>query len=185
LGKYVKTMTGLTYSNRQEEQDDKVQQEKLLVALDAAPFQLRRDECGWWVIRGRYGSFQTWGDGKTWVAYVMCCSDRHWTITKRRLGFMKVTQDGDDEGCLRLFDLPTQERAAVIRDVLGLRKRRTLSKESRDKLIAAGVNRRFRAGARPEASGTGHPPPTNGNAPKQGPTTLFTPEEQISEEEVG
>jgi len=178
-------LTGLTYRTRQEEQDDKGQQEKLLVALDAAPFQLHRDECGWWVIAGRYGSLQTWGDTKTWAAYVICRSARHWTITKQRLSFMKVTQDGDDEGCLRLFDLPNVAQAVVIRDVLGLRKRRTLNKESRDKLIAAGVNRRFRARTPPEAPGTGHSPPMNGNAPKQGPTTLFTPEEEFSEEGVG
>ena len=178
-------MTGLTYRSRREEQHDRGQQEKLLVALVAATYQLRRDECGWWVISGRHGSLQTWGDSNTWVAYVMCRSARHWTITKNRLSFMKVTQDGDDEGCLRLFDLPTAAQASVIRDVLGLRKRRTLTKESRDKLIAAGVNRRFRARTAPEAPGPGHPPPTNGNAPKQGPTTLFTPEEQISAEEVG
>jgi hypothetical protein len=138
-------MTGLTYRNREDEQDDRAQQERLLVALDAAESQLRRDECGWWVIRGRRGSVQTWGDGTTWVAYVRCRSARHWTSTKSRLGFMSVTQDGDDEGCLRLLRLPKPEEAALIRDALGLRKRRTLTEESRGKLIAAGVNGRFQA----------------------------------------
>ena len=36
---------------------------------------------------------------------------------------MTVTQDGDDEGCLRLFHLPSPPEAVVIRDVMGLRKR--------------------------------------------------------------
>ncbi|MEX0853888.1 MAG: hypothetical protein WD036_11490 [Bauldia sp.] len=40
-------MTGLTYRNRDDERDDRQQQERLLVLLDAAPSQLRRDECGW------------------------------------------------------------------------------------------------------------------------------------------
>jgi hypothetical protein len=66
-------------------------------------------------------------------------------MIKRRLAFMTVTQDGDDEGCLRLFRLPTPEEAALIRDALLLRKRRTLTEESRTRLIAAGVNGRFRA----------------------------------------
>jgi hypothetical protein len=99
------------------------QQERLLVALDAAPSQLRRDECGWWIIGGRRGAIHTWGDGRTWLAYVRCRSRQHWTFTKRRLAFMTVTQDGDDEGCLRLFHLPSPQEAVVIRDVMGLRKR--------------------------------------------------------------
>ena len=136
-------MTGLTYRNRDEERDDRQQQERLLVVLEATPSQLRRDECGWWIIGGRCGTIHTWGDGKTWLVYVTCRSARHWTATRRRLRFMTVTQDGDDEGCLRLFRLPTPEEAAVIRDALGLRKRRTLTEESRTRLIAAGVNGRF------------------------------------------
>ena len=36
-----------------------------------------------------------------------------------------VTQDGDDEGCFRLFHLPSLPEAVVIRDVMGLRKRCT------------------------------------------------------------
>ena len=36
---------------------------------------------------------------------------------------MTVTQDGDEEGCLRLFRLPSPQEAVVIRDVTGLRKR--------------------------------------------------------------
>ena len=122
-------MTGLTYHSRQDEQDDKEQQERLLVALDAAQSHLRRDDCGWWAIAGRHGTVNTWGDGKTWVVFVRCRSIRHWTITKRRLSFMKVTQDGDDEGCLRLFALPTAEQAVVLRDVLGLKKRRQYEPE--------------------------------------------------------
>ena len=116
-------MTGLTYPNRDEERADRRQQERLLTALDAAPAQLRRDECGSWIIAGRRGAIHTWGDGKSWLAYVRCRSRQHWTFTKRRLAFMTVTQDGDEEGCLRLFRLPSPQEAVVIRDVTGLRKR--------------------------------------------------------------
>ena len=72
-------------------------------------------------------------------------STRHWKMIKQRLAFMTATQDGDEEGCLRLFRLPTPEEAALIREALLLRKRRTLTEESRASLIAAGVNGRFRA----------------------------------------
>jgi hypothetical protein len=116
-------MTGLTYRDRKEERGDRRQQEQLLDALDAAPSQLRRDECGSWVIAGRRGIIQTWGDGKSWLVYVVGRSARHWTAIKRRLDFMTVTQDGDEEGCLQLFRLPSPQEGVVIRDVLGLRKR--------------------------------------------------------------
>jgi hypothetical protein len=99
----------------------------LLTALGAWDRALRRDECGAWTISGTRGTVHTWGDGKTWVLYVACRSALHWTHTKKRLGFCQVTQDGDDEGCLRLHQLPTVEQAAVIRDALGIRKRQHVS----------------------------------------------------------
>jgi len=116
-------MTVLTYRDRDEERADRRQQEELLAALDAAPSQLRRDECGSWVIAGRRGAIHTWGDGRTWVAYVRCRSSQHWTFTKRRLAFVTITQDGDEEGCFQLLAVPTPQQAVVIRDVTGLRKR--------------------------------------------------------------
>ena len=87
----------------------------------------------------------TWGDGKTWGVYVIGRSARHWTMIKRRLAFMTVTQDGDEEGCLRLFRLPSPQEAVVIREAIMLRKRRSLTEAFRTRLIAAGVNGRFRA----------------------------------------
>ena len=60
----------------------------------------------------------------------------HWTHTKRRLSFCTITQDADDEGCLRLHTLPTTEQAAVIRDALGIRKRIELARETLERLRA-------------------------------------------------
>ena len=48
---------------------------------------------------------------------------RTWTYLKNQLSFCRVTQDGDDEGCLRLFDLPTPEQAVLIRKAIGLKRR--------------------------------------------------------------
>jgi hypothetical protein len=84
---------------------------------------LRRDECGAWCIFGKRGSIHTWGDGNTWVLFVAARSRRHWAATKVRLSFCGVTQDGDEEGCLRLHQLPSPEQAAAIRDALGIRKK--------------------------------------------------------------
>jgi hypothetical protein len=85
---------------------------------------------------GKHGTTHTWGNGKTWVLYVHCRSVRQWSAVKMRLSFCQPTQDGDEEGCLRLHHLPTFEQAAVIRDVVGVQKRREYSEETRERLRA-------------------------------------------------
>jgi len=178
-------MTGLTYRNRQEEREDRRQQERLLIALDAAPSQLRRDECGWWIIGGRHGVINTWGDGKTWGFFVRCRSKQHWTFTKRRLAFMTVTQDGDDEGCLRLVQLPSPQEAAVIRDVMGLRKRVAYAPDTlerkRASMAKAGLARGS-AGARMSDAPTR--PEVNGNFQAEGGFAVEVPEVEVEEEPV-
>ena len=54
-----------------------------------------------------------------------------------------MTQDGDEEGCLKLSALPTPEQAAVIRDVLRIRKRVQLTDEHLAALIAGGTATRL------------------------------------------
>jgi|SRR6516162_9872282 len=141
---------GDTYDNAAEGQADRTQQRALLTALSAWDRALRRDECGAWCIGGKAGRVYTWGDGRTWVLFVACRSALHWTHTKSRLAFCTVTQDGDDEGCLKLHTLPTPEQAAVIRDVLGIRKRIELAPDTLERLRArtAGWNE---SGPCPEA----------------------------------
>ena len=162
-------MTGLTYRNREEERDDRRQQERLLRALDAAPAQLRRDECGSWIIAGRRGVIHTWGDGKTWLAYVRCRSRQHWTFTRRRLAFMTVTQNGGEEGCLRLFHLPAPVEAVVIRDVIGLRKRVEYAPETlerkRASMAKAGLARAAATVPMPDAD---MPPEVSERFPAEG-----------------
>jgi hypothetical protein len=122
-----------TYESAAEAEADRKQQRSLLTALGAWNRALRRDECGAWRITGTRGSIHTWGDGKTWVLWVGCRSSQHWTWTKKGLAFCSVTQDGDDEGWLRLFALPTPEQAAAIRDALGIRKKMELSGDERER----------------------------------------------------
>jgi len=170
-------MTGLTYINRDEARDDHRQQERLVCALDAAASQLRRDDSGWWVIAGRRGIIQTWGDGTSWLAYVPCRSRQHWTFTKRRLAFMTVTQDGEDEGCLRLFRLPTPQEAVVIREVVGLRKRVEYAPDTlerkRDSMAKAGL---ARGAARASSPDLATPDAVGGDfAPEGGPAVEREP----------
>ena len=47
------------------------------------------------------------------------------------MGFLTVVQDGDDEGVLKLVDLPTADEAAIIRKLVGLRKVAPLTDEQR------------------------------------------------------
>jgi hypothetical protein len=48
-------------------------------------------------------------------------------MTEAVLRALPPDANGDDEGCLKLFDLPTPEQAVVIRHVLGIRKRMQFS----------------------------------------------------------
>ena len=134
---------GNTYDSPAEAEADRAQQKQLLTALNGWDRALRRDECGAWTIIGKQRSIHTWGDRKSWVLFVACQSKVGWTRTKRRLSFCTVTQDGEDEGCLRLHQLPMADQAAVIRKVLGIRKRQEFSEEQRQRLIAAGVKTRL------------------------------------------
>ena len=120
-------MMNYTYDSAAEAEADRDQLKALGSALGARDRALQRDNCNAWVIIGKRGSIHTWGDGRTWVLFVSSHSSRHWTAIKAQLGFCKVTQDGADEGCLRLFHLPTPDQAEAIRDALGIQKRREVS----------------------------------------------------------
>jgi hypothetical protein len=130
------------YRSTDEASQDKAQLAELLDALNASPSVLRRDEAGLWILRGRPGCYvSTWGDppspngcgvasGADWQLVVTPeqeISALQWTWFKKRLAFCEVTQDGDNEGCLRLHRLPTPAEAEEIRDVVGIRKRVELS----------------------------------------------------------
>jgi hypothetical protein len=107
-----------------------------LVALDASASGLRRDDCGDYAIHGKDGHIYVDGDG-----FLLCVSTgesvRRWGFIKKRLAFRRVTQDGDDEGALHLDHLPTPDEAELIRDALGIRKRRSVSPEASAKATAA------------------------------------------------
>jgi hypothetical protein len=101
-----------------DRQTDKDRLEQLREALNGALRSLSRDECGTSRLLGSRGHIYRDGDG--WLLYVRCRSGRHWTYTKRALAFCRLTQDGDDEGCLRLDRLPSTAEAEEIRHAVGL-----------------------------------------------------------------
>jgi hypothetical protein len=63
--------------------------------------------------------------------YLRPGTKRTWESAKRALGFLTIVQDGDDEGVLKMGDLPTADRAEIIRKLLGLRKVASLTDEQR------------------------------------------------------
>lgn len=112
---------------------DREHLETMLTALDASPLALERPVCrGWigdWQISGKTGHIMT--DGHGFPLYVSTEeSPRRWGNIKKRLNFCQLTQDGDDEGCFFLARLPTTAEATVIRNALGIRRRRHLSPEA-------------------------------------------------------
>jgi hypothetical protein len=134
----------------------KVQREallKLVEALGCRDSALRRDECGDWTVKGRYGDiyaapgttahglppgegFQIYFRGAEEFGEPL--SSKGWTY-ERALLFCKVTQDGDDEGMLSLDRLPTEMEAALIRDKLGIPKKREIGEAELERLRAMGA----------------------------------------------
>jgi hypothetical protein len=103
------------------------------------------------------------------VIFVSCRSPIHWTYTKRRLAFCTLSQDGADEGALRLHRLPTNAEATLIRQALGIRTRQKISEQTRDRLKAYAFKRKPRNKAsrepRTAANEFSVPEPTGEPAP--------------------
>jgi hypothetical protein len=119
--------------------NDQMRLDALVASIDASSRALRRDQCGDYMITGKLGHI--FADGQGFLLYVSTQgSPRRWTMVKCRLAFCHLNQDGDDEGCLRLDRFPTSEEAELIREALGIRKRRHMSPET---LAAARVSLEF------------------------------------------
>ncbi|MDQ6703932.1 MAG: hypothetical protein M3Z96_13025 [Pseudomonadota bacterium] len=117
-------------------------------ACGTRPSALRRDECRDWAIFGNNGHIYAVPEG--FQLLVGCdfdnarwSSPRGWDSAKNRLGFGKVTQDGDRGGSIILDRLPSNGEAAGIRIILGIPKHRTLSEEQLAALKAAGAGTRI------------------------------------------
>ena len=112
------------------ERGDRASLLALVAALDASPRALCRDACGDWQISGKQGCI--YADGNGWLIVVMTGeSARRWTNVKQRLHpFCRITQDCDDEGALHLDRLPKPGEADLIREAIGIRRKRSMSPEA-------------------------------------------------------
>jgi hypothetical protein len=111
--------------------------EQFLTALGATPRALTRDDDDP-VIDGKLGHI--YADGPGYLLAVVAKderdqSPRRWTNVKNRLDFCAVLVDGYDEGLLHLGRLPTPDEAPLIREALGIRRKRQLSDEAKAALI--------------------------------------------------
>jgi hypothetical protein len=113
---------------QESKRDDRATLLAFVAALDASPRSLRRDECGDYVIKGKSGHVYVDGNGYLLVV-TTGESPRRWTSVKKRLSFCRVAQHGDDEGSLHLDRLPAPHEASLIRDALGIKRKRRLSPE--------------------------------------------------------
>jgi hypothetical protein len=122
-----------------------VQRDALLIfaeALSSASTAFRRDECGDPRINGSRGHVYSVpgvflaGAEKTpgFLLYCQCESRKAWTYAKRALAFARVTQEGDDEGCLFMDRPPSTSGAETIRAYLGITKTREISDDHLAKL---------------------------------------------------
>lgn len=105
---------------------------ELVDALNCASTARRRDEAGDWRIEGRSGWIYEQPEG--FYLYYNPNSSRAYGFGKKDLSFCEVTLDCDTEGYFRLNRLPTPAEADIIRDRLGIRKRRVLSEVERERL---------------------------------------------------
>ena len=105
----------------------------LVRALGASDLALRREQCrgelGDYAVIGTSGHVYTDGDGFLLVV-TTAESPRRWTNVKAKLGFCRLTIDGDDEGTLHLDHMPTPDQADLIRSALGIKRRRHLTPEA-------------------------------------------------------
>jgi hypothetical protein len=110
---------------------DRLHLEAFLTAVDASPSALERPNCRGWIgdyqITGKHG--HVLADPPGYLLYVV----QRWKKAKRGLPG-SVTQDGDDEGIIRLDRLPLPAETEAIRDLIGIRKRRHMTPEALSKL---------------------------------------------------
>jgi hypothetical protein len=59
----------------------------------------------------------------SWFAYVTARSKRHWSSVKRQLPFLELVRNGEDCGELRFRRPPEGDQDAILRKVLGWKKR--------------------------------------------------------------
>jgi hypothetical protein len=120
------------------------------IALGSRAEALRRDECGDWRIQGKSGHIYATPGGVQIVYSSAEESPKAWTYARKALcAFASLSQDGEFDGALFLDRAPAEAEAAVIRDKLGIPKKRELSEDTLAAFQEAGVASQYRRQGRP------------------------------------
>lgn len=127
--------------------------EAMISALDCSRLAKRRDEAGDWRIEGHNGWIYEQPEG--FYLFYNPCSSRAFGFGKKDLSFCKLTQDGDTEGYFFLDRLPTEAEAGIIRERLGIRRRRAMSEARLASLRQAGAKSRFQPSGSKGGKGAG------------------------------
>jgi hypothetical protein len=105
---------------------------ELCSVLKVSKNNLRLDEyLDWNIFGGQEAKIST--DGESWYLYLQYENQkRRWNRAKKFLPFMKVTQDGDDEGVLKMTGMPDEKQAETVRKYLRLRKVNPMTDKQRE-----------------------------------------------------
>jgi len=124
-------------------QTDRERERSHIAALAAALHcRFTRDDCADYVIQGQSGNIHV--DGAGYSVAVMLETKMQWTYALKALRkFCELRQRGDTEGVLHMASLPTPAQAEVLREALGVKKRRECSDETLERLRTAGLAHRF------------------------------------------
>lgn len=98
---------------------DKAVLTNLSTALNISKIHIRKDELNYWNIIGKETFIDT--DGEYWYIHIFSTSERKWKSCKESLEFMELINDGDDEGVLRMKNMPDFIQSKIIRKLLKLR----------------------------------------------------------------
>lgn len=114
---------------------DKILLTELCSVLKVSKKNLRLDEyLDWNIFGGQEAHIFT--DGESWYIYLKYEDfKRRWIRAKKSLSFMEVTQDGDDEGILKMTGMPDDKQAETVRKFLRLRKVNPMTDKQREVLI--------------------------------------------------
>ena len=115
-------------------------------AIKTQPKLIKRDSCLTWCLWGKGGHIYAIPEANTFYLYCAPGTVRAWGAAKKLLHFCEVTQDGDDEGCFRLPVSPSTVEAGKIRQVAGLRLRRSVTPSVRRNLDKGKATRWKREG---------------------------------------
>lgn len=134
-------------------QTDRERERAQIAALaEALHCRFSRDDCADYVIQGQSGNIHV--DSAGYSVAVMLETKMQWTYALKSLRkFCSLRQRGDTEGVLHMAGLPTPAQAALLRNVLRVRKVKELSPETIAGIKARTAAYRFPASAKTEIKG--------------------------------